>query len=94
MTLLLAVFQPATLMVLQHPVLSAEMSGAEAAIADNALGSVPAVFEGAAHLFGGHATSYRRCEFKGRVWKYVQRHKGRVCGGGCEMAACMEEAQI
>jgi len=72
MTLLLAILQTAALMVLQHPVLAAEMSGAEAAISDDALGGVLAVFEGAADLLGGHAASYRCCEFEGRVGKYVQ----------------------
>ena len=94
MAFLLAILQPATLMVLQHSVLAAEVSGAEAAITDNALGSILAVFKCAAHLLGGHATSDRRCEFEGRVRKDVQRDQGRVCGGGCEMTACVEEAQI
>ena len=79
-------------MILQHSVLTAEMSGAEAAIADNALSSVLAVFEGTAHFLGRHATSYRRGKFESRVGKYIQRHKGRVCGGGREMAACMKKA--
>jgi len=92
MTLLLTVLQTAALMILQHSVLAAEMSGAEAAITNNALSSVLAVFEGAAHFLGRHATAYRRGEFKSRVREYIQRHKGRVCGGGCEMAACMKEA--
>ena len=57
MTLLLAVFQSAALMVLQHSVFSAEMPRAEAAIADNALRRVLAVFECTADLFRGHSTS-------------------------------------
>ena len=64
MTLLLAVLQATALMVLQHAMLGTEMTRAESAVPDNALGGVFAVFEGAADFLGGHAAAdgERECE--------------------------------
>ena len=45
-------------MIFQHSVLAAEMACAEAAVADDALGGVFAVFVGAADFFGWHAAFY------------------------------------
>jgi hypothetical protein len=52
LVLLLAVLEPRTAVRLQHAVLAAEVAGAEAAVADNALRRVAAVLEAAADLLG------------------------------------------
>ena len=52
LVLLLAVLQSWAAMRLQHAVLAAEVAGAEAAIADDALRCVAAVLEAAADLLG------------------------------------------
>lgn len=52
--LLLAVFQTIALVVLEETVLSAEVTVAEAAVSDDALGSVLALLEGAADLLLRH----------------------------------------
>ncbi len=53
MALLFAVLEPAALVVLEHAVAAAEFPLAEGAVADDALGSVFAVFEGAFLALGG-----------------------------------------
>ena len=45
MTLLLAIIQSTALMILQHPMLAAEVSLTECAVPNNTLGAVLAVFE-------------------------------------------------
>lgn len=57
MTLLLAILQPTALVILQHPMLTAESPLAERAIAYDTLRPVFAVFERAFDLLWGHATS-------------------------------------
>ena len=49
------VFQAIALVVLEQPVLATVVPVAEAAVADDALGALPAVFVGAADLLGRHA---------------------------------------
>ena len=51
-------------MILQHAMLATEMSFAEAAVADYALGDFFAFFGVAADFFIGHATSYWESEFE------------------------------
>jgi len=55
LVLLLAVLQPRAAVRLQHAVLAAEVTRAEAAIADDALRCVAAVLEAAADLLGAAA---------------------------------------
>ena len=55
LVLLLAVLQPRAAVRLQHAVLAAEVAGAEAAVADNALRGVTTVLEAAADLLGAAA---------------------------------------
>jgi hypothetical protein len=52
LVLLLAVLEPRTAVRLQHAVLAAEVAGAEAAVAYDALRGVAAVLEAAADLLG------------------------------------------
>ena len=68
MTLLLAILQTLALVVLQQPVLAAEMTAAEPTVTDYALRRVLALLEGTADLLG-HAAPERK--------RYVQ---GGVCG--------------
>ena len=44
-------------MIFQHAVLGAEVAGAEAAVSDNALSRILALFEGAADFLGGQPAS-------------------------------------
>lgn len=69
--LLLAVLEPGALVVLQQPVFSAEVAGAEAAVAHDALRCVLACLEAAPDLLGRHATAHRK--------RHVQR--GVRCDG-------------
>lgn len=62
MTLLLAIFEPLALVILQHAMLAAVATIAEAAVADNGLRAVLAVLEGAADLPRGHAAAQGKCE--------------------------------
>jgi hypothetical protein len=55
LVLLLAVLQPGAAVRLEHAVLAAEVAGAEAAVADDALRGVAAVLEAAADLLGAAA---------------------------------------
>ncbi len=57
MTLLLAVLEPTTPMVLQHPVLTAEMALTEPAVAHDPLRRVLAILEVAFYLLGRHASA-------------------------------------
>jgi len=57
MTLFLTILQSATLVVLQHTVLTAELPLAEGAVADDTLRAVFAVFEIAFYLLWGHAAA-------------------------------------
>lgn len=57
MTLLLAVFQSTTLVILQHPMLAAEMSLAEGTVAHDTLCALLAVFEIAFYLLWGHTAA-------------------------------------
>ena len=64
MTLLLAVFEPAALVVLQHPMLATEVPRADPPVPDDPLRRVLAIFECAAKLLGWHATPYWECELQ------------------------------
>jgi hypothetical protein len=57
MALLLAILQTLALVILQQPVLAAEMATAEAAVAYDSLRGVAAYFETAADLLGRHSAS-------------------------------------
>lgn len=77
--LLLAVLEALALMVLQQPVLAAEMPVAEPAVAHDALRSVLALLVAAADLLRWHAAAHRQ--------RHVQSCIGRdgvvsECGGG------------
>lgn len=77
-------------MALQHAMLAAEVAGAEAAVADDALCCVLAVFEVAADLLGRPAPDRQR---------HVQRAvAGDVvaaeCGSGGEVLAGVDEAEV
>lgn len=61
MALLFAVLQAVALVVLEHAVLGAVVAAAEAAVADNGLCTIPAVFEGTADLFRRHASPQGEC---------------------------------
>lgn len=65
-TLLLAVFQPTALVILQHPMLAAEMALAEGAVAHYPLRAVFAVFEGAFYLLWRHAAADGQGHVEGR----------------------------
>lgn len=67
MALLLAVLQALTLVVLEHAVLTAVVTTAEAAVADNRLRAVLAVLEGAADLLWRHAAAEWEREVESRV---------------------------
>ena len=54
MTFLLAVLQSAALVVLEHAVSAAEVTGAEVAVANDTLRLLPALLETAADLLGRH----------------------------------------
>ena len=81
MTLLLAVLEPAALVVLEHPVLAAEMPLAEGAIAHYPRGAVLAVLEGAFYLLGGHAAADGQRHVQGRGWGQEVGDVGSGCVG-------------
>ena len=60
LVLLLAILEACAVMRFEHAVLAAEVAGAEAAVADDALRSVTAVLEAAADLFGCAAADRER----------------------------------
>lgn len=65
MALLLAILQALALVVLEHAVLAAMVTGAESTVTDNGLGAILAVLEGAADLLGGHAAAQGEGEVQG-----------------------------
>lgn len=73
MALLLAVLEPAALVVLEHAVLAAKVALAEGAVAHDALRPVPAARHGAPELLGRHPATDRQ--------RHVQRRRGRDEGG-------------
>lgn len=73
MTLLLAVFQAAALVILQHAMLAAVVAVAETAVADDALGRFLAVLVGAANLLRGHAAKKRESDVDGRRRPDIER---------------------
>ena len=92
MALLLAVLEPLTLVVLEQPVLPAEMPVAEAAIADDALGGVLALLVAAADLLRWHPAAQRQGHVQGAVGRDGvggQRRRGRR-----EVLAGVDEAQV
>lgn len=94
MALLLTVLQAAALVVLQHTVLAAEVTGAEAAVADYPLCGVLAVLECTADLFGWHAAAQWQGEGKGGVWQDVESREGGVGGARvCKMLAGVGETE-
>lgn len=68
-TLLLAVLEPAALVILQHPMLAAEMALAEGAVPHYPLRPVLAVLEGAFYLLGGHTAADGQGHVEGRGWR-------------------------
>jgi hypothetical protein len=90
--LLLAVLEALAPVVLEQAVLAAEMAGAEAAVADDALGGVLALLEGAADLLGRHAATERQCHVQDGVGREGERGEG--FGGRGEVLACIDEAQV
>ena len=83
MALLLAVLQPGTLMILQHPMLAAEMSLAEGAIAYDALRRLLAVFVRAADFLRRSAAD-GKCDMEGGGRRDGERFKGGGdVGCGC-----------
>ena len=92
MAFLLAVLEALALVVLKHAVLAAVVAAAEAAVADNGLGTVLAVLEGAADLLGRHAAAQRQGQVQGCVWA------DGVVGEGCfrrrKVLAGVDDAQI
>ena len=94
MALLLAVLEPAALVVLEHAVLAAEVALAEGAVAHDALRAVPAVLEGALLLLAGAAA-----DGEGHVQGRGGGEEGGDggCGGGGgggEVLAGVDEADV
>jgi hypothetical protein len=90
--LLLAVLQPLALVIFQKAVLATKVSGAEAAVANDALCRVLAFLEAAADLLRRHAPAHgqrhvQRCV--GRDVQVGQRRQGRR-----EVLAGVHEAQV
>lgn len=76
-------------MVLEQPVLATVVAVAEAAVADDALGALPAVLVGAADLLGGHAAEEREGQVQGRLVLDVivgQGPRGREVLAGVDQA--------
>lgn len=76
MALLLAILQTATLMVLQHPMLSAVVPVAETAVPDDSLRRLSTVLVGTSDLLRRHTTKYRQREVDSRRWDDVERRYG------------------
>lgn len=91
-TLLLAVLQALTLVVLQQPVLAAEMPTTEATVADDALRRVFTILIAAANLLWGHAAAQGQ--------RHAERGVGRDgvvgerCGSRGQVLACIHKAQV
>ena len=98
MTLLLTVLQPTALVILEHPVLAAELPLAEGAIAHYPLRPVLAVFEGASYLLGGHAAADGQRHVQRRGWGQEVGDWGGGCVGwgmvGGQMLAGVDEADV
>jgi hypothetical protein len=73
-------------------VLPAVVTRAEATIADDGLGAVPAVLEGAADLAGGHAAAQGQGHVEGGVGGDGVGGEGE--GGGGEVFAGVDEAEV
>ena len=72
MTFLLTILQPTALVILQHPMLAAEMARAETTVANDALCGVFAIFERAAQFL---ATSDGGGQVDRGGWEDVERGK-------------------
>jgi hypothetical protein len=92
MTLLLAILQALTLMILQQAMLAAEMPTAEAAVAYNPLRRILALLERAPDLLGRHAAAQgQRHVYCGVGPDGVASDRGRRRG---EVFSCVHEAQV
>lgn len=75
--LLLTVLKTLALVVFQQAMLAAKVAIAEAAVADDALRRILALFEIAADLLGWHSTAKRQGHVQRRVWlDVVGRERG------------------
>lgn len=90
--LLLAVLEAGALMVLQQAVLPAKVTGAEAAVADDALRRVLARLEAASNLLGRHTTTQREGHVQRRVG--CDGVVGECVGSVREVLAGVHEAQV
>lgn len=72
--------------------LPAEVPRAEAAVADDALRRVLAVFEATPDLFRGHAAAHGERHVQCSVGREVQRGEGGGWRG--EVLACVDEAEV
>ena len=82
MTLLATILEAAALVILQHAMLAAVVAGAEAAVANDALGLLLAVLEAAADLLGWHAASHGQEEVQRAVGEDVGGFEGLGFRGG------------
>ena len=94
MTFLLAVLQSTAFVVLQHPVFTAKVSRAEAAVSNYTLRLIFAVFEGAADFLRRHAAPDRKAQIEGGVREDVQRGEGQIGRAGRQMTTCKSEAEV
>lgn len=100
MALLLAVLQPAALVVLEHAVLAAKVALAEGAVPHDPLRPVLAVLEVALDLLGRHAAPDRQGHVQGRRGREQVGDWGRACGrarrgvGGGQVLAGVDEADV
>lgn len=92
MTLLLTILQPLAPMVLQQPVLPAEMPRTKPAVPDDALRRVPALLERAAYLLGRHAAAQGQRHVQGGAGR--QGERGQRRRGRGEVLAGVDEAQV
>lgn len=92
MTLLLAILEALTLVILQHTMLGAMMSAAKATVADNGLRAILAVLEGAANFPRGHAAAQGQGHVQGRVWGDCVVGEGG--GGRGEVFAGVDDAEV
>jgi len=91
MTLLLAILQTRTFVVLQHPMLAAVVARAEPTVPYYPLCCIFAVFEAAADLLGRHTATESTGDVERCFSGYVVVCEG---GGGREVFACVDEAEI
>lgn len=92
MALLLAVLQALALVILEQPVLAAEVARAEAAVAHDTLCGVLAVLETTPDLLGWHTSAHGQGHVECAVGCDVVFREG--CGGGGEVLAGVHEAQV